>query len=116
MHTAANHDVDNRKYLSHQQRNAVAVALKTAPLLTPVEVRRGLKNLSPQKRIVPGRLSSVRHIVRNVRAELTSHEFEHCPVPVDGSLGSLTQLCQSIFLNDLIDVTFNICKECRCDL
>ena len=51
MYTAESHAVDNRKFLKHQQRNAVAVAVKASPLSTPVEVRRHLKNSSPQKRI-----------------------------------------------------------------
>ncbi len=79
MHTAESHAVDNRKFLKHQQRNAVAVTVKASPLFTPVEVRRHLKNSSPQKQIDAQRLSFVRRAV--------------C---------TLTSLCKSMFLPDLI--------------
>jgi hypothetical protein len=102
MHTAASHEVDHRKFLSHKQRNAVALALQAAPLLTPVEVRRNLKNFSPEKRIDAERLPSVRRAVRQIRADMTAVEFAHCPVPVTGSLGSLTSMCESMFLPALI--------------
>ena len=102
MHTAESHAVDNRKFLKHQQRNAVAVAVKASPLSTPVEVRRHLKNSSPQKRIDAQRLSSVRRAVRTERTNMTSINFPLCPVQVTASLGSLTSLCKSMFLPDLI--------------
>jgi hypothetical protein len=38
MHTAESHAVDNLEFLKHQQRNAVAVAVKASQLSTPVEV------------------------------------------------------------------------------
>ena len=102
MHTAESHAVDNRKFLKHQQRNAVAVAVKASPLSTPVEVRRHLKNSSPQNRIDAQRLSSVRRAVRTERTNMTSINFPLCPVQVTSSLGSLTSLCKSMFLPDLI--------------
>jgi hypothetical protein len=100
MHTAESHAVDNWKFLKHQQRNAVAVAvnLKPSPLSTPVEVRRHLKNSSPQKQIDAQRLSSVRRAVRTGHTNMTLISFPLCPVQVTGSLGSLTSLCKSMFL------------------
>jgi hypothetical protein len=95
--------VDNWKFLKHQQRNAIAVAVKASPLSTPVEVRRHLKNSSPQKQIDEQRLSSVRLAVRTERTNMTLIIFPLCPVQVTGSLGgSLTSLCRSMFLPDLI--------------
>jgi hypothetical protein len=102
MHTAESHAVDNRKFLKHQQRNAVAVAVKASPLSTPVEVRCHLKNSSPQKQINAQRLSSVRQAVRTKRTNMTSTSFPLCPVLVTGSLGSLTSLCKCMFHPDLI--------------
>jgi hypothetical protein len=93
MHTAESHAVDNRKFLKHQQRNAVAVAVKASPLSTTVEVRRHLKNSSPQKQIDAQRLSSMRRAVHTERTNMTSISFPLCPVPVTGSLGSLTITC-----------------------
>ena len=94
--------VDNWKFLKHQQRNAVAVAVKASSLSTPVEVRSHLKNSSPQKQIDVQRLSSVRRAVSTERTNMTLISFPLCPVPVTGSLGSLTSLCKSMFLADLI--------------
>jgi hypothetical protein len=102
MHTAESHAVDNRKFLKHQQRNAVAVAVKASPLSTPIEVRCHLKNSSPQKQINVQLLSSVRRTVHTKRTNMTSISFPLCPVQVTGSLGSLTSLCKSMFLPDLI--------------
>ena len=102
MHTAESHAVDNRKFLKHQQRIALATAMQLAPLSTPVEVRRNLKTASPQKQIEAGKLSCVRRAVRQIRAEMTAITFPMCQVPVTGSLGSLTSLCESIFLPNLI--------------
>ena len=102
MHTAQSHCVDNRKFLSHQQRNAVVVALKSAPLLTPTEVRRNIKNFSPSKQIKADKLGSVRRVVRQIRADMTAVEFPLCPVPVTESYGSLTALCESLFLPTLL--------------
>jgi hypothetical protein len=86
MHTAKSHAVDNRKFLKHQQRNAVAVAVKSFP----------------QKQIDAQRLSSVLRAVRTKRTNRTSISFPLRPVPVTGSLGSLSSLCKSMFLPDLI--------------
>jgi hypothetical protein len=72
--------VDNRKFLKHQQHNAVAVAVKASLLSTPVEVRRHLKNSSPQKQIDAQRLSSVRWAVCIERTNMTSIGFPLCPV------------------------------------
>jgi hypothetical protein len=102
MHIAESHAVDNRKFLKHQQHNAVAVVVKAAPQSTPVKIRCHLKNSSPQKQIDEHRLSSVRRAVRIKRNNMTSILFPLCPVPVTGSLGSLTSLCKSMFLPDLI--------------
>jgi hypothetical protein len=102
MHTAESHAVDNRKFLKHQQRNTVAVALKASLLSMPVEVRRHFKNSSPQKQIDTQRLTSVRRAVRTERTNMTSISFPLCPVPVTGSLGSLTSLWKSMFLPNLI--------------
>jgi hypothetical protein len=46
------------------------------------------------------RLSSVRRAVRTKRTNMTSISFPLCPVPLTGSLGSLTSLCDSKFLPD----------------
>ena len=102
MHTAQSHCVDNRKYLSHQQRNAVVVALQSAPLLTPTEVRCNIKNFSPSKQIKADKLGSVRRVVRKVRVDMTAVQFPLCPVPVTDSYGSLTSLCESLFLPILL--------------
>jgi hypothetical protein len=85
MHTADSHAVDNRKFLKHQQRNTVAVAVKASSLSTPVEIRRHLKNSSPQKQIDAQWLSSVRRAVRTERTNMTSISFPLCQVPVAGS-------------------------------
>jgi hypothetical protein len=100
--TAESHALDKWKFLKHQQRNAVAVVVKATPLSTPFEVRRHLKNSSPQKQIDAQWLSSVRWAVRIKRTNMTSILFPLCPVPVTGSLGSLTSLCKSMFLPDFI--------------
>jgi hypothetical protein len=44
----------------------------------------------------------VRRAVRTERTNMTSIRFPLCPVLVTGSLGSLTSLCKSMFLPDLI--------------
>jgi hypothetical protein len=77
MHTAESHAVDNWKFLKHQQRSTVAVAVKASPLSTPVEVHRHLKNSSPQKQIDAQRLSSVRRAVRTERTNMTSRSDSH---------------------------------------
>jgi hypothetical protein len=102
MQTAESHAVDNLKFLKHQQRIAVAVAVKASPLSRPVEVRRHLKNSSPQKQIDVQRFSSVRRAVHTKHTNMTSISFPLCPLLVTGSLGSLTYLCKSMFLPDLI--------------
>ena len=38
MHTAASHEIDNSKHLTHKQRNAIVTVMQGAPLLAPVEV------------------------------------------------------------------------------
>ncbi len=117
MHIAESHAVDNRKFLKHQQCNAVAVAVKASPLSTPVEVRHHLKNSPPQKQIDVQWLSSMCRAVRTERTNITSISFPLCLVPlclvpVTGSLCSLTSLCKSMFLPDLIQRP----TACRVDL
>jgi hypothetical protein len=95
MHTAESHAVNNQKFLKHQQRNTVTVAVQASQLSTPVEVRRHLKNSSPQKQIDAQRLSSVRRAVCTERTNMTLISFPLCPLQVTGSLGSLTSLCKA---------------------
>ena len=115
MHTADSHAVDNRKFLKHKQRIALVNAVQLAPLSTPVEVRRNLKQASPEKRIKAANLTSIRRAVRQVRSDMTAVAFPMCSVPVDGSLGSLTSLCESIFLPNLIRSNNNVTDDFHLD-
>jgi hypothetical protein len=72
MHTAASHEVDNRKYLSHRQRMAVQAAVRNAPNISPAELlHRSLQeDLSPSPlaaAAAPAHLASVRRMVNRAR-------------------------------------------------
>jgi hypothetical protein len=77
-------------------------SLRRCEVFTAIHACRSSSPSSPQKQIDAQWLSSVRRAVRTKRTNMTSISFPLCPVPVTGSLGSLTSLCKSMFLPDLI--------------
>ena len=92
----------NTKILSWRQTNAIAAAVRLAPHQSASSIRRNLVNLeSPSKVVEPKMLSKVRRIVRKERDHLTTCNLNG--VQVDGSYGSLTELCKAIKFNTMIE-------------
>ena len=100
MHTLDTHKQDQSKFLSVMQRNAIKTVMKSNPHATPCQVRRVLKDFSPTKVIPANRLQSVRHAVRNERKDMVEMNFNG--LKVTDSHGSLTQLCESMLLSNLV--------------
>ena len=100
-HEGWQHMDKNNKILSWRQVNAIAAAVQTAPNQAPASIRRNLQNFdSPSKKVTPDLLPAVRRLVKNVRESITRVNL--AGVEVDGSYGSLTQLCEAIKFRELI--------------
>ena len=100
MHTLQSHQHDKSKFLSIMQRNAIKTVMKSNPHATPTQVRRVLKDFSPTKVIPASKLTSVRHAVRKERVEMVEMNFNG--LKLTDTHGSLTQLCESMLLSNLV--------------
>jgi len=94
-HESFEHDDVNKKRLGWKQINAIAAAVRVAPNQTASSIRRNLGNFaSPTKEVTPQFLPSVRRLVSKVRDDITKVNLNG--IEVDGSYGSLTELCKAI--------------------
>ena len=102
MHDVTSHKEEKCKHMSLAQRSAVQKAIRLAPHLTPIAVRRNLKNLSPSKHVPASQLGSVRYAVRQERQKLVEIHFANVGVRVTDTHGSLTILCDAMLLSNMI--------------
>ena len=101
-HETFEHDDKNKKRLGWKQINAIAAAVRVAPNQTATSIRRNLGNFaSPTKDVAPELLPSVRRLVSKVRGDITRVNLHG--VEVDGSYGSLTELCKAIDFRTLVE-------------
>ena len=100
-HSDFNHVDQNEKILSWRQVNAIADAVRVAPNQAASSIRRNLGNFnSPTKEVVPSLLPAVRRLVKRERDDLTRVHL--AGIEVDGSYGSLSQLCRAIDFRTLV--------------
>jgi len=102
MHDITSHKDEKCKYMTLAQRSAVKDAIRASPHLTPIAVRRNLKNLSPTKHVAASKLQSVRYAVRQERKKLVAVQFPDLGVSITDTHGSLSELCDAILLTNFI--------------
>jgi hypothetical protein len=101
-HTASDHvsQKDKAKYLSHQQMDMIASAVKFAPLQTSGELIRNVQD-SPTKKIDAKLKSCVTRFVRKQRTSINKIMLEG--VPVDNTLGSLSALSDVLWFGKALE-------------
>ena len=101
-HTAADHvsHKDQAKFLSHQQKDMIASAVKIAPLQTSGELIRDVQD-SPTKKIDAKLKQSVSRLVRKERKRINKIILEG--VPVDNTLGSLAALSDTLWFGKALE-------------
>ena len=94
-------DQDNSKFLKVAQINAIRQGVRMAPKQSAKHLRRNLEQCSPNARIEPKLILSVRRKVRKFRAELTSELLDG--LKMDDSFGALTQFVQQRWFASLLE-------------
>jgi hypothetical protein len=102
MHDLTSHKEEGCKHMTLAQRTAVHHAIRNSPHLTPTAIRRNLKNLSPSKHVPASKLQSIRYAARKERNNLVQIQFKDLDIMVTDTHGSLSELCDAMFLTDLI--------------
>ncbi len=91
----------NSKFLKVAQINAIRQGVRMAPKQSAKHLRRNLQQCSPNARIEPKLIESVRRKVSKFRAELTS-ELLDC-LKMDDSFGALTEFVQQRWFTSLLE-------------
>ena len=91
---------DKSKHLKVQQLHAIRTGVRIAPSQSARMLRRNLSNLSPQKRVNPKLVRSVRRAVQAYRAELTLEQLND--LRIDDSFGSLVRFSDERLFAELL--------------
>jgi hypothetical protein len=99
-HDLSSHAADNSKYLKVAQINAIRQGVRMAPKQSAKHLRRNLQQCSPNSRIEPKLIDSVRRKVRKFRVELTSELLDG--LKMDDSYSTLHEFVQQRWFADLL--------------
>ncbi len=83
---------DKSKHLKLKQPEAIDTGVRISPNQSARQLRRNLVNLSPEKRIDPKMLRSIKRQVVKVRAQLTTEQLNE--YKIDDSYGSLVHYAE----------------------
>ena len=115
-HDAESHapEKDRSKFLKVAQIEAIRSGVRVAPKQSAKHLRRNLEHSSPNSRIDPELLSSVRRKVRKFRHELTMDSLKSGAL--DDSYGHLERLVEQRWFPTLLDVHNNPDAEFHFDM
>ena len=92
-------DKDRSKHLKFKQMEAIEMGVRVCPQQSARQLRRHLKNLSPENQIDPKLLRNMKRQVVKVRSQLTTEQLDQ--FKIDDSFGSLVRYAEGKWFTTL---------------